>query len=375
MPAFTNAPVLSTVNNYLIPHFERAASDLTKRERLLFAKLASDGRISLNQASEEFRIPTKCRESTPFNFQPGSTVSYAPVDRLKHFVFNTAKYGNTDQITHLEEMLAKGPDALVDRYSEILPGLSEDLAKTMGHDLYADGNATGSELKLQGFESWAGTSTTAAGDIVAKPSDTYGGISTALGSAIPGTWSTDLTTSPNANQANDWPFGSGPVSYDFNTPKLFNWSSTSWPSGVSNTFVNTAGYTLRSMTTAMSRLGGKDDKPRLVVMASKLFVDFKNLMDDGNRNLLPHEEARDLGFPTDVLNYDGLMVTHEYDCPDNCLYMLNTQKMELRSVAPELIWMQPPAYDSGNLSKNFIVGFYGQLISYAKFQGKAKNYA
>lgn len=376
MPNFTNGHVLTTVTNYLIPHFEKLSADLTKRQRILLAKLEADGRISTGRASAEFKLPSNYKEATPFNFQANSVVTYAPVDRLKWFTFNHASYGVTDQITHLEKMLAQGPDAIINRYSEILPNLSKDLAKQLCKDLYIDGNATGNELSLQGFESWAGSGTTAAGDINAKPSDTYGGLSTAVGS-YGGTWSANLTTSPNANIATDWPYGyatgGGPL-YDFNSPKLLNWSSNAWP-GAATTFIANAGYVLRAAMTQMSRLGDREDKPSLVIMASKLFVDFKNLMDDTMRNIMPHEEARDLGFPMDVLNYEGLMVTHEYDCPDNVGYVLNTNKMELASVAPQLIWMQPPAYESSNLSDNFIVGFYGQLMTWAKNQGKFKNYA
>lgn len=376
MPAFTNQHVLSTVNNYLIPHFERVSSDLTKRERLLFAKMGADGRIKLNSASAEIRLPAHWKESTPVNFTAGSVMTYSPVDRLTHFVFNLATYGNTDMITHLEEALAKGPDALVDRAGEILTKLGEDLAKTLGADLYIDGYASGNEHKLLGLNSYSGTGTTVVGDIVAKPDDSYGGRDTDVGSYA-GTWSTNLTGSaiPNASIATDWPWGKGSTQYDHNSPKLFNWSSTAWPSGASNAFINTAAYTIRAMITALSRLGGRADKPTLVIMSSKMFVDFKNLMDDAFRNLLPHEEARDLGFPTDVLNYDGLMVTSDYDCPDNELHMINTNKLEWHSAMPELIWSIPPAYESGNLSKNYIVGHYGQLVGWCKFQGKAKNYA
>lgn len=374
MPAWTNTPAIPTIADYLLPAFSKEVSDRTMRFRILLAKLQADGRVSTNRPEAEFRLPVEWKESTPFNFAAGQVINYAPVNRLKHSVFNIGQYGNTDQITHLETYLAKSPNALVDRMTQIVPGLSKDLAKQLGKDLYVDGNATGNELKLQGFESWAGSSTTVVADQYAKPSDTYGGLVTNVGNYA-GTWSTDLTVAPNANIATDWPFGSGTTTYDFHTPKLVNWSSTSWPSGASNTFVNTAFYSIRSLITAISRLGGREDKPNLVIMSSKMFVDFKNLSDDGNRNLLPHEEGRDLGFPTDVLTFDGLMVTHEYDCPDNCFYMLSTNHIEMAVVTPEMIWIEPPAWESGNLSKNFVCGFYGQLMMNPKYMGKGKNYA
>lgn len=372
MPAFTNPSALPTISNYLIPHFSRVVSDRTLRQRLLWAKLKSDGRVVTNKASDEFRLPTEWKESTARIFAPGATVTYESIDRLKHTVFNTVKYINTDMITDYETVVAKGPDAIVDRSADIVKKLGADLEKLLSKHLYNDGYANAGQIL--GFDSWAGTGTTVTADILAKPDDSYGGLDTDLG-AYGGTWSDDMSTNPNASVNSDWPFGQGDTTYDFHTPKLFNWSSTSWPSGASNTFINTGGYTIRGMITAIARTGGVDAKPKLVIMDSKLFVDFKNLMDDSARNILPHQEGRDLGFPMDVLNYEGLMVTHEYDCPANCLYMLSTQHMELAVCTGDVIDVKPVTYESGNLSYNYATTFYGQLMMNPKYQGKAKNYA
>jgi hypothetical protein len=98
--------------------------------------------------------------------------------------------------------------------------LMADIEEAFGDELYVDGNASGNEGRIHGFESWLGNSGAATNGYVATPSDTYAGLSTTLGN-YGGTWST-----PPRNT--NWPDGKGDPEYDFWSPLLVDYTDTAW---------------------------------------------------------------------------------------------------------------------------------------------------
>jgi hypothetical protein len=130
-----------------------------------------------------------------------------------------------------------------------------------------------------------------AADRIAEPSVTYAGLSTALANQG-GTWTANLTTSPNATLANDWPDGTGDSEYDYFAPKLINWSSTGWGTGATDLRDN-CWRVIGQAITWLTIQGGDDGMPEICVLASNLFQSYKNHEEAIRRINIPHKTAND----------------------------------------------------------------------------------
>ena len=215
-----------------------------------------------------------------------------------------------------------------------------------------------------------GAGTVAAGDLIAAPSDTYGetSLSTVPG-ALGGSWSSNLTTSPNSSLGTDWPDGQGDSEYDFMSPKLVNYSSTSW--GTSATTWEANCWRVISQTITWLTINGADDgMPNLIPMSSDLFQGYKNAQEVRTRISIPHKESQDLGFGM-VLNQDGVGLYPDYDCPGDTAYALNLSMIKVCSLFPELFWMEGPDKDPRTLwSWLWGTGFFGNVTHQPKYTAK-----
>jgi hypothetical protein len=216
----------------------------------------------------------------------------------------------------------------------------------------------------------------AAGDKIAMPDDTYGdgAMATDLGDQG-GSWSSALTTYPNATLAKDWPDGNGDSEYDYLSPKLVNWSSTAWGTG-STLWEDNCWRVISQAITWLTTTGGEDGMPDICVLASNLFQGYKNHEEAIRRISIPHKVASDLGFGGNTLNQDGCAISSDFDCPANTGYMLNCSTITIRSLFPELFWMEGPDKDPRTLwSWLWGIGFFGNVDWQPKFVAKLYPYA
>jgi hypothetical protein len=184
-----------------------------------------------------------------------------------------------------------------------------------------------------------------------------------------------LSTFPNSTIATDWPDGSGDTEYDYLAPKLVNWSATNWGTG-STLWEDNCWRVISQAITWLTTTGGDDGMPDICVLASNLFQGYKNHEEAIRRISIPHKVANDLGFAGNVLNQDGCAISADFDCPANTGYMLNTSTITIRSLFPELFWMEGPDKDPRTLwAWLWGLGFYGNVDFQPKFVGKIKNFA
>ena len=285
-------------------------------------------------------------------------------------------YKPTDLMTEKERLMNDGALAIVRRYDRIMPKLMRSLNNKFCAELFIDGYASGNENRLHGLNSFTGTGTTVSADRVAKPSDTYGGKSTEVGDQG-GTWSTNLsgaTNIPNASIATDWPDGNGDPEYDYLSPKLVNWSSTSWGTSSAQDWETNCERVLRQTTIWNSIGAGAEGKPDLYLMAGNLFYAYLNKMSGKQRIVVPHKGAQDLGFD-DVLNQEGVMLQTDFDVASNTAYGLNVDQMELASLDNVLFASRGPEYDIKTDSWLFMVGFFGNGRYNPKYFAKISNFA
>lgn len=366
------------VINATRPKYMKGASDLTIRQRLLLSMLRRKGRIVYNASGDECRWQVEFSAPAIEAHGDGGTFDFTNHDAFRQLSIDWRGYKGTDSISKKQTMMNSGDEALIKLFQTKQERLRKQLNNVFCGELYKDGDATGRTNCVHGLETFLGEGTCAAGDIVAQPSDTYGlgALSTALGNQG-GSWSTALTTKPNATIATDWPYGSSSTpEYDFLSPKLVNWSSTGWGTGSSTTWEDNCWRAISTTITFLTSTGGEDGIPDICILAPNLFQGYKNHHEVIRRIDIPHNVANDLGFKGSTLNQDGVAIQPDFDCPANTGYMLNLSYMTLYSLWSELFWMEGPDKDPrSGYSTLWATGFFGNVTYQPKHIAKLKNYA
>lgn len=361
------------------PKYLKGVTDLTIRQRLLLSMLRKRGRITYGHSSHTCLWNVQRSEPPVESYADGATITYDRLDMDAQLSIDWRGYHARDMMTAKERAMNQGPTAIINRYKEKIPRLVSGMRNKFSTELYIDGYAAGNENRLCGLESFCGSGTTVAADLVAEPSDTYADLSTAL-QAAGGTWSADRPVAPNAAVGTDWPYGSGSSEYDYLSPKLVNWSSTSW--GTSSTaWEDNCERALRETINWLILGAGDDGKPDLVLMSGEMYTGFLNHMSAKQRIIVPHKEAQDLGF--EAVNFDGVAIHQEFGIAANTAYALNLMQMELcvlNSVdgmeqQDQLFQSIGPEYDPSKVAWLFLLLFFGNMKFSPKYFGKLFNYA
>ena len=367
------AESMAVVNSTAKKYFAGAA-DSTIRKRLFLSLLAKHGRLTFGQSGYDSTWNVEYSQPPVQSHGASGEYEFSEHDLYRQLNLDWRGYVATDKMDYKNYLMNMGPTQIVDRYATILPNLRKSLDDHFHGELYVDGGASGNENRLHGIESFTAVGTTVAADLIAQPSDTYGGKSTALQNQG-GSWSTDLASAdrPNAAVATDWPDGNGSAEYDYMTPVLVNTTSSSWGTG-STAWEDNCGRILRRATTWLTKNGGADGRPTVYMMANNLFNSYQDYQEAKFRNVIPHAEARDLGFP-DTLNQDGVMVKYEFDVDAGVFYGINVNQMELASLDSVLFGARGPYYDLKSAAYLFKAGFFGNARFNPKYFAKGASYA
>lgn len=342
------------------PKYMKGASDLTLRTRLFLAMLKRKGRIEYNQSGTDCIWQLEYSQPQVTSHADGGLLDFSNHDAFRQLSISWRGYTATDTLTKKQNAMNKGDEALINLFQTKQNRLMKSIQNNFAGEIYKDGEATGRTNCIHGVETFLATGTTTAADRIAQPSDTYAGISTALGNQG-GSWSANASTFPNAAVASDWPDGQGDSEYDFLSPKVVNWSSTNWGTG-SALWEDNCWRVISQAITWLTLTGGEDGMPDICVLAPNLFQGYKNHEEAIRRINIPHKVANDLGFAGNVLNQDGCAIQADFDCPFNTGYMFNTSFVTIASLYPELFWMEGPDKDPRSAwSWLWGVGFGGNV--------------
>lgn len=360
--------------------YSKELENLTIRNRLLLAMLQKRGRINLSvDWSYELKYPVDYKDAPVSSFGHGGGITYTPNDYTKLATLDLRGYSSPDMM-HLkeQELLGNSSARFVDRYKRIIPKLLKGVQQKIGLEFYIDGSASGNQDRFSGVETMMGVNVTATtgtdvDDIIALPDGAYNGFDTDLGTA--GDWSTALGSGnyPNDAVASDWPEGTGDPEYDYWTPKLVNWSSTSWPSGANNSWFDTGPYVLRRTAQWLLQTAGVEGNSLVALLSGAMMTDFKNSQEAKLRSLAQHPEARDLGF-AGILEYDGMMLKTEYGVPADTGYILNLDEIELGITGKKLISTKGPMFDPDSAAYKWFAYTFGNFKFVPKYCAKLKNY-
>lgn len=355
-----------------LPLFLSGWVDETVRNRMLLAELRRRGRIVLGQTGPQCIWSVKYRQHQVRSRGDAGELTFDRTWNKMRVGLNWRGYYASDMMTEKEYLMNRGPGQIYDRYGEQIPDMMEAMSDNFGGELILDGEASGRSNNIHGIESFLGAAGgTLAADLIALPSDTYAGQSTALAN-LSGSWSATLATKPSTSHTTDWPSGKGTTDYDFYSPKLINWSSTGWGTG-STTWESNCERAIRQTKIWLSHTGGKAGTPTLLLCSQDLYAGYLNHM-AAKQRLIVDSRATEMGFDG-AYTQEGVTIFHDYDVPADTAYMLNLEMMELASLDQVLFGYRGPEFsikDGGWLTR---VGFWGNARYRPKHFAKLYPYA
>lgn len=320
------------------------------RNRKLLAILNDRGRVTTGHSGTEVQWQLRYKQAPMQGYDDSDTITFARINRWKQASLPWRGYISPDSMNKREKEINKGTEALIKVYATIASNLMQDIEEQFGDQLYIDGNASGNGKLLHGIESFMGTSGTVSGSPVGNPSDTYAGLSTALGN-YGGTWT------------GNWPTGTGTAEYDFFSPTIVDYTNAFW-GYTTNNWQNTCLDALRYGIIKGKKNKSKRGQLDLILLNDELYRPFLNKLQlEEHLHVTPQNGSSGLyklGF-TDVQNFDGVDVTYEYGVPANIGYGWCMGLVELMSLQGELFVPEGPDFDISTQSWRFSIDFLGNL--------------
>lgn len=347
-------------------------SDLTKRRRLMLSLIQQKGRVSFNENGASCFWNVKFSEPTPQDYGSGAEFVYSEHDSQRQLEIDWRAFLVTNKLEYRDSLLNRGDVAIIEYYKRILPDLRSSLNNTWHKMFYED--ASSNPLRPHGLKTFLKFNTPTAADRIATPdnSATYGGKDIQL-QTEGGTWSSALTVKPNATLAYDWPEGTGTPEFDYLGGLGVNASSTNWGTD-STDWRDNCGTVFRNTTNWLMKNCGDEGRPTLYICANDRFTQYQDYQEAKFRNIMPHAEARDLGFP-DTLNQDGVMIKSEFDVPAGEVYGVNIDKLQLACNSDQIWDVRGPVEDPRTGAYLFRAGFFGNMRFQPKFFALIKDFA
>ena len=340
------------------PKYLKGAEDHTIRKRLLLKILQVSGNIIYNVRTPQMIWDVEVREPKVRVMNGGQRHQFIQTDAYEQLCIDHAELESTDQLPRRQQMInSNSPQQIVDLAGTKMEKLVRRMSRMVNSQFYAD-NSTGVNTGMMtGIKSFLKPDLvgSAAADQVLLPTagTTYGGKSIELG-AFGGQWSANLGTSPSSVSANDWPWGQGSTEYDWNTPKMLNTNAT---------FNGQTGWTqnclhvMRRMSGVLASTGGEGDAPTVHLLGLDLLQEAKDKLEERERLYGYSDYAKQLGFP-DTLQYEGAVVSHDYDCPSQEGYAINPNEIALYSVHDQLFFTNA-SWETLEQASVMLCGFLG----------------
>ena len=340
-----------------MPKYLKQVEDNTMRGRRWLKEIKSRGRIMYNKRGSSTIWKVQYKEPPVEDYADGGVLDYARQDLWLEANIDWRGYVSKDAMTLKESLInGAGDTQIIDRYKRIIPQLTQSITNKLGLEVYIDGYATGNQNRLHGIESFMAARTSpGAANKIAEPSDTYGGLSTALGN-YGGTWSDTMATPPNSVLSNDYPYGTGDTQYDFWSPKLVNYVGTDWGGGA--TWALNCERVLRETSTWCRLLNGAGIDEYM--LGQDLYTGYLNVQGSKQRILVGTSNGGELGFDSSYTQ-EGVKLSTEYGIAPSIGYGLNYGAMEMLCLDSQLIGSEGPDYSPHTPGWLFLVYFFGNM--------------
>lgn len=342
---FNNTAFARASATTLAKHITKVEEAMLRNYQML-AVLQRAGRVSRNNAGEGFDWPVQYRlhrvegntGETPRNFERTNLWKTAALEYRG--------YQATDAMYRKEFRSNRGQQAIVNVFRNFTTRIETSLKQAFGREIYKDGNLPANNTTWHGFESFGAYNGTInistgaqrsanAADKVAYPSDTYAGLSTILGNY-----------GGEQESGVPWPEGVADSQYDFWSPLIVNYNSTSFgPDSSMGAWHLYGDEAMRYGIVHAQRNTTMDGQMTNIWLDRNLWIKLLNLLDDKEEIQVTSQNGlRALGF-TNVLTFDGVEVSWEAGVPTNTGYGMNYNAVELMCMDPNLLESEGPEYD------------------------------
>lgn len=336
------------------PKYLRGAEDHTIRKRLLLKILQMSGNIIYNVKTPSLYWDVEVREPKVRVLNGGQRHVFDQTDAYEQLVTDHAELEATDSLPRRQQMInSDSPQQIIDLAGTKMQKLVRKMSRMLNSQFYADNTGGATTGMMTGIESLVKpTAVTGKEIFLPAAGSTYGGKSLELG-AYGGTWSAKRATSPSS-AANDWPYGQGSSEYDWNTPKYLNTDATLGNGGAG--WQNNCLHAIRRMSDVLMSTGGEGDAPAVHLLGLDLLQQVKDKLESRER-LYVSDYTKSLGFPN-TLEYEGAVITHDFDCPADRGYAINPNELALYSVHDQLFFSNA-SWETLEQASVMLVGFLG----------------
>jgi hypothetical protein len=344
--------IATTIVNHL-----REEEVASLRKYKVFAALEGGGNIRTNVAGRGFDWEIQYRNHTPSGNNGETPRTFARQNLWKRAELEFRGAQVTDAIYKKEMLENRSAQALVSVAGKMASRLLTSMEQYLSREWIIDGYAAGNELRFHGIESFMGVNgsvnitdgtqrTKNAADPFMYPTDTYAGLSTALGAY------------GGSQQTGVWPNGYADPEFDFFTPVIVN--------GVSSYFGTTAWKdncvkAVREAIHQTRRNDSKEDQVDMLLLDRRSYIDFLNTLDSKERVIVSRTNGlRSYGF-TDVFELDGIEISSEGSVPAGTGYGLAIGNMELLCMEGQLLNSEGPFYDEITQQFRYVVSTLGNI--------------
>jgi hypothetical protein len=340
------------------PQYLKDATDMTIRRRLILKLLQESGNMIFNWRSPSMTWKVKVRTPKGRAMTAGQRSIFKMHDAYEELTISHASFEVTDKLDRMTQMINEtSPNQIIDLAGTKMEDLVLEASRILAEQFYVDASGANSD-QFTGVQTFfKAHSSTVSTDIVALPDSaiSYGGKSIGLGQ-FGGFWSNTLTGSyPSSVLAKDWPEGSGSPEYDWNSPKMLKYNGN-W-GAASNSWANNCTKVLRRGSSYIAHTSGQDMAPIVNVLSNRLYNEFRDNLETRER-LNVSDYAKELGFP-DIMNYEGALITTDFNCPADRGYGINPAEMALYSVHDSLFFTDGPIWSTPEQSTLLLVGALG----------------
>jgi hypothetical protein len=237
------------------------------------------------------------------------------------------------------------------------------MEEAFSEELYVNGYLAANAKRFHGIESIFGYTNTGfnVAQYVLAASQTYAGINTQL-NAYGGTWS------------GTWPTGRGTTEYDFWTPLIVNYGSTSFTASPNNDWAHSGHDAMRYAIIKSRRNKSVNGQLDVLMIDDEMFRQYLGVLDTKERIIVQRNAQQStlvkLGF-SDVVNLDGTDISWEYGSPAQ--RRLRLELLRVRDPQPlqeQLFEPDGPDYDIGTRSWPLRDRRLGNIVINPKFQVK-----
>lgn len=251
----------------------------------------------------------------------------------------------TESITKYEELVASGPEAVVNLASDYTKSLYKDFEDRFSDELYLDNSVSANTDHLIGFNSALSYSGADSNGYIAVANDTYASLQCALG-YYGGSWT------------GNYPAGYGDPEYHFWSPLIVDYTDTAWTAGA--TF---AANCIESMRYGIMNIEKKANMIDFIILEADMFRSWLNKQDDKERSQVSRSDKDEVyfGYGHEVQYFDGVPVTWEHGVPASSGYGFKMDDIELYSLQDQLFKPQEVDWSFRSQAKRMAIDFYGQL--------------